>query len=163
MNHHYRRLNGAKSNLQLDKIPACVNKRLSKSSSDIAFSRNRANAKDFSLDCISSSTARSKKHTISDDALDVMSRHSAYFTRPDKAFTPRIVQKIVRPNILSHFPMKLRPSSNSSSRSSHASKPFKSADPAFSNPHDRNYPNTRNSSNPTDFPSSDFKLWLRQQ
>lgn len=102
MNHHYRRLNGARSQLHLnnDRHSTISRTRLSKSSNDVRFEESLRNietrmASEFCLNV--SAPASEKKKEISDETLDVMTRHSQYFTQP-KSFAPRIVRKIVRPN-----------------------------------------------------------------
>jgi hypothetical protein len=102
MNHHYRRLHGAQSHLHLSNYRnSTVSKnRLSKSTNDVRFEDSlrdveKRMASDFCLNV--SPPASEKKKEISDETLDVMTRHSKYFTQP-KHFTPRLVRKIVRPN-----------------------------------------------------------------
>ena len=123
MNHHYRRLNGAQSHLHLSNYrnSAASKNRLSKSTNDVRFedslrSVEKRMASEFCLNV--SAPASEKKKEISDETLDVMTRHSKYFTQP-KHFTPRLVRKIVRPNTSSItrplsaiLPMKLEVTEN---------------------------------------------------
>jgi hypothetical protein len=102
MNHHYRRLNGAQSHLHLNSYPnsAVSKNRLSKSNNDVRFEDSLRNVEkqmgsEFCLNV--SAPASERKKEISDETLDVMTRHSQYFTQP-KNFTPRLVRKIVKPN-----------------------------------------------------------------
>ena len=102
MNHHYRRLNGAQSHLHLNSYrnSAVSKNRLSKSNNDVRFEDSLRNVEkqmgsEFCLNV--SAPASERKKEISDETLDVMTRHSQYFTQP-KNFTPRLVRKIVKPN-----------------------------------------------------------------
>ena len=101
MNHHYRRLNEVHSQLHLNnRNPPISRNRLSKSSNDVRFEDQlrgieRTMASQFCLDV--TIPVSDKKKEISDETLDVMTRHSKYFTQPKKQFTPRVVRKFVRP------------------------------------------------------------------
>ncbi len=101
MNHHYRRLNEVQSQLQaINRNPPISRNRLSKSSNDVRFEDQlrgieRKMVSQFCLDV--TIPVSDKKKEISDETLDVMTRHSKYFTEPKKQFTPRIIRKIVRP------------------------------------------------------------------
>ena len=100
---HYRRLNGAQSHLQTLKTNT-TSVRLSKSSNDLRFehkmqSLERQMSNEFCLDV---TVTNEKKKEIFDASLDVMKKHSNYFTQPKKLFTPRVVRKIVRPSLTSH-------------------------------------------------------------
>ena len=101
INHHYRRLNTAQSQLQLNKRTLVASRnRLSKSSNDLRFEDQLRGVEDkivneFYLDV--TPLVSDKRKEISDHSQDVMSRHSQYFTHPSKQFTPRTVRKIVRP------------------------------------------------------------------
>lgn len=108
INHHYRRLDGARSQLQLKGYTshgsANFKGRLSKSSQDLSRSvgfenrlRNleRQMTSQFSLDVVI--VDEKKKKDLFDEKQDVINRHSKYFTQPKQNFTPRLVRKVVRP------------------------------------------------------------------
>lgn len=109
MNHHYRRLNEVQSQLHVNtrnvtssnRANALTKKRLSKSNNDVRFEDQLRGIENqmknqFCLDVTSQPS--DKKKGISDETLDVMTRHSKYFTQPKKQFTPRVIRKVVRPN-----------------------------------------------------------------
>ena len=176
INNHYRRLNGAQSSLQLARNCGKSTKSLTKSKStpDISFETRqqqleRRLVRDFSLD--TSFTTSKKLSTISDDRLDVMSRHSEYFTHPTKMFTPRVLQKIVPPSLPPEAAKKWRssaPASRSSSRTNVIQRSGRSSRRVYSESpvnddvidHQKSTPKLNHSS---DFPVEDFQKWIRQQ
>lgn len=184
INHHYRRLNSAQSQFHLDKRTPIVSKnRLSKSSSDVRFedqlrSVERKMVSTFCLDVTPHPSERKKE--ISDESLDVMARHSQYFTQPTKQFTPRVLRKIVRP--ISSSPNRLFSNSRPASSEIRPTKtktpvtPRKinkvfvpvdlqrnvSDDSAFGDEHSTDT-STDTSSDSQSLAAFNIKLWLKEQ
>jgi hypothetical protein len=182
LKNHYRRLNGAQSHLQSLKT-STTSVRLSKSSNDIRFeqkmqSLERQMSSQFCLDV---SVANEKKKEIFDESLDVMKRHSNYFTQPKKLFTPRVVRKIVRPSLTSHTTRQSLPPTRSITPSSRpksvtisrkanstiyypADLPQQrnvSDDSAYGDEH---FSSSRSSSSSSDeLTAFDFKKWLKER
>lgn len=163
INNHYRRLNEAQSRLQLGR-----SKRLSKSSPDIPFEMRQQKlekrvARDFSLDT---------SVVGANDKADIMRSHSEYFTHPIKSFTPRIVQKIVKPSQLPQSAKTWRSSTAAPSRSS-----SKMTDRASSRANTVQNPSRQDVyaddivdersmdklDRSANFPTNDFKKWIQQQ
>lgn len=102
VNSHYRRLQSARSHLQLNNRNEPIHGRLSKSNHDLRFEERVHSAQSqrsgsFCLNVTSPATDR-KKRDMADESLDVLAKHSKYFTQPKQQFTPRLVRKIVRPS-----------------------------------------------------------------
>ncbi len=134
----------------------------------------------FSLDVVLPEDKRKKKELF-DQSLDVINKHSKYFS-PTKEFTPRLVRKIVRPPTSSRLPCSrpitpgsLRRSKLDTSLPSPQQRPMKavyfpddlvqrnvSDDSAFGDGHDSC--SDQSSSNISDdLEAFNFTKWLKEQ